>query len=57
MRHAALFTLLATLLAAPAAQAATCGNTGAGFEAWKADFARIAAAEGVGRKGLQALAG
>ncbi|TNF61003.1 MAG: lytic murein transglycosylase, partial [Rhodobacteraceae bacterium] len=24
---------------------------------WKADFARIAAAEGVGRKGLQALAG
>ncbi|MDZ7906432.1 MAG: lytic transglycosylase domain-containing protein [Cypionkella sp.] len=39
-----------------AAHAAPCGNTSAGFDAWKADFAAQAAAEGVGRRGLDALA-
>ncbi|WP_170338044.1 lytic murein transglycosylase [Ruegeria arenilitoris] len=44
-------------LSAPvAAQSAPCGNTGAGFEAWKADFAKQARKAGVKKKGLQALA-
>ncbi|TIM21342.1 MAG: lytic murein transglycosylase [Mesorhizobium sp.] len=44
------------LAAATAAQAAQCGNSGAGFEAWKAEFAQEARAGGVGSKGLAALA-
>lgn len=45
-------------LATGAAQAAaTCGDTGAGFEQWKADFAAEAKAAGVKGKGLSALAG
>ncbi|MDQ2633770.1 MAG: lytic transglycosylase domain-containing protein [Pseudomonadota bacterium] len=40
-----------------AAQAASCGDTAAGFEEWKADFAREAKAAGVKNKGLAALAG
>ena len=39
------------------AQAAQCGNTGAGFEEWKAEFAEEAKAAGVKEKGLAALAG
>jgi lytic murein transglycosylase len=39
------------------APAATCGTTGAGFEAWKTEFAREAKAQGVGKAGLKALAG
>lgn len=35
--------------------AAGCGNTGAGFDAWKADFARIAKANGIGQRGMDAL--
>lgn len=35
--------------------AATCGNTSAGFEAWKADFAPQARKSGVKKKGLSAL--
>ncbi|MGR3436396.1 MAG: lytic murein transglycosylase [Shimia sp.] len=38
------------------ALAAQCGNTSAGYEAWKAAFAREAAAAGVGQRGLDALA-
>ncbi len=37
--------------------AATCSDTAAGYDAWKADFAAMAAAEGVGATGLAALAG
>ncbi|MEM9798051.1 MAG: lytic murein transglycosylase [Pseudomonadota bacterium] len=48
--------LLSLLLAAPA-YSATCGNDAGGFDAWKAQFAREAAAAGVGERGLQALAG
>ncbi|WP_192361042.1 lytic murein transglycosylase [Mesorhizobium mediterraneum] len=47
---------LMMLAAATAAQAAQCGNNGAGFEAWKAEFAAEAKANGVGSKGLAALA-
>ena len=38
-------------------QAAPCGDTSAGFEAWKSAFAREAAAAGIGQRGLNALAG
>jgi len=38
------------------AMAAPCGNTGAGFEAWKPAFAAEARAAGVGQRGLDALA-
>ncbi|MBD0414035.1 lytic murein transglycosylase [Tianweitania sp. Rool2] len=44
-------------LSAVAAQAAQCGNTASGFEAWKAAFRNEAAANGVGQAGLNALAG
>lgn len=44
-------------LFAGAAQAASCGDTAAGFEEWKADFAKEAKAAGVKGKGLAALAG
>lgn len=44
-------------LAMSAAEAAKCGNTAAGFDAWKAEFSREAAGMGVGQKGLSALAG
>ncbi|RUU09464.1 murein transglycosylase [Mesorhizobium sp. M6A.T.Ca.TU.002.02.2.1] len=47
---------LMMLAAATGAQAAQCGKTSAGFEAWKADFAAEARANGVGSKGLAALA-
>ncbi|QKC99383.1 lytic murein transglycosylase [Mesorhizobium sp. NZP2298] len=50
--------LVAVLGLATGAQAAgSCGKTGAGFDAWKQDFAADAKAEGVGSKGLAALAG
>jgi len=39
------------------AQAATCGNDSGGFAQWKQQFASEAAAQGVGQRGLQALAG
>ncbi|AVO39669.1 murein transglycosylase [Pukyongiella litopenaei] len=38
------------------AAAASCGNTGSGFETWKANFAAQAKKAGVGNRGLQALA-
>ena len=50
-----LGTVLITTLASSAA-AAPCGNTSAGFEAWKADFSNEAKRAGVGSAGLQALA-
>jgi lytic murein transglycosylase len=44
-------------LSAEGVEAAACGNTGAGFEQWKGEFSREAAARGVGERGLSALAG
>lgn len=38
------------------AHAARCGNTGAGFEQWKSEFAQEARAAGLGSKALSALA-
>ncbi len=51
--------LAATLaLALPAAALAqSCGDDASGFDAWKAQFAQTAAANGVGQAGLDALAG
>lgn len=42
-------------LFAGAAQAASCGDSAAGFEEWKVEFAREAKASGVKQKGLSAL--
>lgn len=47
---------LAATLAAGAAQAASCGNSAAGFEAWKAEFAREAQGR-VGPRAISALMG
>lgn len=59
MRHRPLYVLAAlagmVCLAAPV-PAATCSNTSAGFEAWKADFAKTARKAGIKRRGLDALA-
>lgn len=44
-------------LAMGVASAAECGRSAAGFDAWKQDFSREAASEGVGSRGLSALAG
>ncbi len=49
--------LALALTAAAPAFGAPCGNTSAGFDAWKADFAASAQADGVGNRGLDALAG
>jgi membrane-bound lytic murein transglycosylase B len=42
---------------ATSAYAASCSSTGAAFESWKSEFAAEAKANGVGAKGLAALAG
>ena len=48
---------IALMLSLPSqALAAACGNSGNGFNAWKADFAKQARRAGVGKRGLQALA-
>ncbi|MDY8109069.1 lytic murein transglycosylase [Fulvimarina sp. 2208YS6-2-32] len=44
-------------LGATSAFAQSCGNGPAGFEQWKQQFAGVAQANGVGNRGLQALAG
>ncbi|MFD3191019.1 lytic transglycosylase domain-containing protein [Sedimentitalea sp. HM32M-2] len=50
-------TLLLALACAPLSlEAATCGNTGSGFDKWKSEFAREARKAGVKKPGLQALA-
>ena len=52
-----LVSALALSFAAAPAFALTCSNSGAGFDAWKQEFAAHAKAEGVGKAGLEALAG
>ena len=54
MRHTAFAALLSLCLPA-AALAQSCGNDASGFEAWKQEFAQVAAANGVGQRGLDAL--
>jgi lytic murein transglycosylase len=59
--HIRIGTLLAAVLTVGLstewAEAARCGNGAGGFERWKSEFAKQAAANGVGRSGLSALAG
>ena len=55
-RRLALGTLLGLGLAGAAA-AAPCGDDASGFEAWKRAFAQEAAQAGIGRRGIDALAG
>lgn len=52
----ALGAILACLATTHAAAALTCGNTSAGFNQWKAEFAATAKKSGVKDRGLQALA-
>ena len=47
--------LLALALPAAASAQVTCGNDSGGFDAWKQEFAQLAAANGVGDRGLAAL--
>ena len=47
--------LAGALCAALPARAAPCSNTGSDYEAWKPLMAQEAQAQGVGRKGVQAL--
>lgn len=46
--------VFAMVLSVPAL-AAQCGNNAGGFEAWKKDYAKVAAASGVGKRGISAL--
>jgi lytic murein transglycosylase len=55
MRRAILGLSLYLAMGIPAF-AASCGSTGAGFDGWKKAYAAQAKAEGVGAKGLAALA-
>jgi membrane-bound lytic murein transglycosylase B len=50
------FAFSLSLLATPAL-AAQCGNTSAGFNAWKSEFAKEAKANGVNDKAIKALMG
>jgi membrane-bound lytic murein transglycosylase B len=50
------FLALTLSCTAVPALAANCGNTSAGFDRWKADFASVAKRNGVKSAGLQALA-
>ena len=54
-KTAAVAILLALLSMAGEASAAQCGNTAAGFEAWKAQFAGEARARGVSANAIAAL--
>ena len=49
--------LCLSLLTAGPALAASCGNDGSGFNAWKKEFAREAQAAGVKQRGIDALMG
>ena len=45
------------ILATAPALAARCGSNAAGFESWKRAFAQEAAANGIGKRGINALMG
>jgi len=51
------FATAVCLISPAVAQAATCSDTGGQYEAWKAEMAVEAKAEGVGKRGIEALAG
>ena len=49
------FAALALIVTLPAAaHAASCSDTGGQYEAWKAEMAAEAKAEGVGQRGIDA---
>jgi membrane-bound lytic murein transglycosylase B len=53
---AATFAILAVLAgSSPPADAARCGSSAAGFEAWKSEFAGEARAKGIGASAISAL--
>jgi membrane-bound lytic murein transglycosylase B len=54
-QHLPALAILAALMAPGAANAATCGNSAAGFESWKQQFAPEARAKGIGAAGVAAL--
>jgi membrane-bound lytic murein transglycosylase B len=54
---ATAIALLALVMAGGEARAAQCGNTAAGFETWKQQFAGEARTKGVGASGIAALMG
>ncbi len=53
----AVAAVAAFVLGSAGAQAAQCGRSAAGFDEWKGEFAQEARAQGVGSRGLKALAG
>jgi membrane-bound lytic murein transglycosylase B len=53
----AIATALVLLACVTSARAASCGNTGAGFDNWQSEFAAEAKANGVKARALSALAG
>jgi len=53
-RCAAIAATLAASVLATTAHAASCGNTGAGFDAWLSGFKRQAAAQGVSQSAISA---
>jgi membrane-bound lytic murein transglycosylase B len=57
-RYVSIAAAIATLaVTTSAAQAARCGNSSAGFEAWKQAFAGEARQKGIGANGIAALMG
>ena len=54
---ATLLTVAMLACSSPQANAAQCGSSAAGFEAWKSEFAQEARAKGVGASAIQALMG
>lgn len=56
IKLAFVFVAIGFLGTAPPARSANCGNTSAGFAAWKQNFAKTARKSGVKKRGLQALA-
>jgi membrane-bound lytic murein transglycosylase B len=52
---ASIAAVAALFLMARASEAAPCGNSAAGFDAWKAAFATEARAQGIGEAGISAL--
>lgn len=54
LKRIALATAI-SIAAISAGYAAQCGNTGGGFGAWKAAFAKEASKAGIGQRGLSAL--
>lgn len=55
--HLLAVAISGLVLSTGAAEAARCGNSSGGFEQWKSEFSQEARANGIGRNGLQALAG